>query len=656
MASENPGEISEAALRDLETQLARKNREFQIIQALATEITATLDLERIFSLTMQSLDELFGFKHSMVLLKDTDSEVLTVRANHGYGEAKNGAQVPIGQGVIGVVAKRRKLMRSAGFQYQLGYARAVAQSVTGEQQQASLPGLADVKSQLAIPLIVRDVLIGVYSVESSVANAFDIFDEKILTIVGNQIGAAIQNARAYETIQEFSAGLEIKVQERTAELERYARSLRILNEMTQGYNAATSVEQVFQNTAIFMGKMFGSARSSVAILDSRHEYFTIMAVEGEKAIPVGEPQLLAGSRIEQAITTLKICNTPDLQGLTGIDVQQLLARGFRSAINCPLIAAGQVLGTLNMASPNVAAFDSQDEFMLYHISASLAASLEIRRENQAVKDKNSELNVLMENLTISRAAAEKAREIAEQERARSDKLLLNILPGPIAEELKTHQRVIPQHFDAVSVLFTDFVGFTQIAENMTPTALIGELDGCFSQFDEVVRRNHLEKLKTIGDAYMCAGGLPIANANHAIDTCLAALEFRAFMLQMQAIKESLGGPFWQVRIGIHSGPVTAGVIGTNKFAYDIWGDTVNTASRMESSGQAGKINISAETHALVGHLFECERRGMVSAKGKGEIEMYFLNRIQPDFSADRDGLVPNADFLRAVDPGRTPTA
>ncbi|MCB1327888.1 MAG: hypothetical protein KDK35_21875, partial [Leptospiraceae bacterium] len=174
-----------------------------------------------------------------------------------------------------------------------------------------------------------------------------------------------------------------------------------------------------------------------------------------------------------------------------------------------------------------------------------------------------------------------------------------------------------------------------------------ELDGCFSQFDQVSRRNSMEKLKTIGDAYMCAAGLPVPDDGHAIDACLTALEFRSFMKQMAEVKGQLGFEFWQIRIGIHSGPVTAGVIGQNKFAYDIWGDTVNTASRMESSGAPGTVNISGATYELVKDLFECEYRGKVKAKGKGELDMYFVHRIRPELSADDEGLLPNAMFEMA---------
>ncbi len=232
----------------------------------------------------------------------------------------------------------------------------------------------------------------------------------------------------------------------------------------------------------------------------------------------------------------------------------------------------------------------------------------------------------------------------EAERRKSDKLLLNILPARVAEELKREGRVEPLVYDEVSVLFTDFVGFTQASQSMMPHELVEELDGCFSQFDEVVKRNSMEKLKTIGDSYMCAAGVPALSPTHAVDACLAALEIRAFLDQMQQIKKSLGHPFWQLRIGIHSGPVTAGVIGTEKFAYDIWGDTVNTASRMEASGESGEVNISGATYELVKDFFDCEYRGKLDAKGKGVMDMYFVNRIKPELSGDAVGLMPNEIF------------
>lgn len=230
------------------------------------------------------------------------------------------------------------------------------------------------------------------------------------------------------------------------------------------------------------------------------------------------------------------------------------------------------------------------------------------------------------------------------EQKKSDALLLNILPENTAQELKQHGFSRPNYHEESTVLFTDFVGFTKIAENMSPEELVAELDKCFSYFDQVSERYRLEKLKTIGDAYMCAGGIPSPNKTHALDCALAAIEIQAFMNQMKTIKESQGYPFWELRLGMHSGPLVAGVIGTKKFAYDVWGDTVNVASRMESSGTPGRINISGDMHQRIGLFFRTQYRGKISAKNKGEIDMYYLLGLKPQFAEDDAGRVPNKKF------------
>ncbi|KAF0195467.1 MAG: family 3 adenylate cyclase [Bacteroidetes bacterium] len=218
----------------------------------------------------------------------------------------------------------------------------------------------------------------------------------------------------------------------------------------------------------------------------------------------------------------------------------------------------------------------------------------------------------------------KTKRIIENEKERSEKLLLNILPFETAEELKEKGSATPKHYEMVSVLFTDFKGFTTIAEKLTPEQLVEELNQCFLEFDHIIDRNNLEKIKTIGDAYMCAGGIPVANTSNPLDVVKAGLEIKAYMDRMKAEREAKGQDYWELRIGIHTGKVIAGVVGKNKFAYDIWGDAVNTASRMESSGEPGKVNISGDTYALVKDHFNCVYRGKVKAKNKGDIDMYFV--------------------------------
>ena len=245
----------------------------------------------------------------------------------------------------------------------------------------------------------------------------------------------------------------------------------------------------------------------------------------------------------------------------------------------------------------------------------------IKFREKSLKDRQKQLET-----EISRATLEirNQTEVIEEERKRSDALLTNILPEKIAEELKTKGAAEARLHEAVSVLFTDFSDFTGISAGMSPDELVKDLHECFSEFDRIVQKHGLEKIKVIGDSYMAASGIPEARPSHAIDCVQAALEIQAIFQKRRKEKMKSGSRYYDLRIGIHSGPVVAGVVGFRKFQYDIWGDTVNTASRMESSGAEGQINISEETHLLVQGEFECEYRGEQEAKGKGRVRMYFV--------------------------------
>jgi adenylate cyclase len=217
-------------------------------------------------------------------------------------------------------------------------------------------------------------------------------------------------------------------------------------------------------------------------------------------------------------------------------------------------------------------------------------------------------------------AARKAEAKLELEQQKSERLLLNILPASIAERLKEGPGVIADHFESTTVLFADIVGFTAMSEKISPTELVGRLNRIFSAFDDLAERYHLEKIKTIGDAYMVAGGFPDARDGHANDVAGMALEM---LVAIETGNRDAAHPV-SIRIGIHTGPAVAGVIGIKKFFYDVWGDTVNTASRMESSGAPGRVHISEETAKLVSGQFVVEERGMVEMKGKGSLRTYWL--------------------------------
>lgn len=215
------------------------------------------------------------------------------------------------------------------------------------------------------------------------------------------------------------------------------------------------------------------------------------------------------------------------------------------------------------------------------------------------------------------------RRIAEEQR-RSESLLLNILPAHVAKELKQNGRVNARHFSDVTILFTDFRDFTQWVERHSADELVADLDYCFRHFDDIVMRYGLEKIKTIGDAYMAVAGLPQSMPDHALLAVRAALEIRDFIDAERQKRVAEGKSFFEIRLGLHSGPVVAGVIGLRKFSYDIWGDTVNVAARMESSGTSGKVNVSEATWSHIKNEFVTSFRGRIAAKNKGEIGMYFV--------------------------------
>jgi len=231
-----------------------------------------------------------------------------------------------------------------------------------------------------------------------------------------------------------------------------------------------------------------------------------------------------------------------------------------------------------------------------------------RRASQRLKTQN--LKIQAQN-----------REIQE-ERGKSDRLLLNILPEEIAQELKASGQATPRHYDSATVLFSDFINFTRLSTLLTPNQLIDELNVCFLAFDEICERNGLEKIKTIGDAYMCAGGLPVRNDTHPADAVRAALEMVEWLDQRN--KNNPQALLNEMRIGVHTGPVVAGVVGKNKFAYDIWGDAVNLAARLEEHGESGKVNVSSATAEAVKSIYQTEYRGKIDVHNKGMIDMYFI--------------------------------
>ncbi len=422
------------------------------------------------------------------------------------------------------------------------------------------------------------------------------------------------------------------------ESERQKKETIALNELIRSLNEELNIESIMKKVHKYVKEQFGIQYYTLLVADSEKKFLRVhscvlpnidMEIVRKRVFEFSIP--IRGSRGSHAMAIrrkkpLYISEVSKEMQSWMRDFDLWIIETFRvnSFLYLPLLLNKEVVGMID--------FTNSDEKM--NLSEDDIVRLSILGEQLAGILYSS---ALYKEVEIS-------HNIAEEERRKNEKLLLNILPADIAKELKEKGATEPVLYENVSVMFTDFKGFTQIAEILSPQELIRDLDECFIQFDRITERFRLEKLKTIGDSYMCAGGIPKQNKTHAIDTVLAALEIQTFMKTMKEMKSAQGLSFWELRLGIHSGPLVAGVIGEKKFAYDVWGDTVNSASRMESSGTPGMINISGSTFKLIKDVFDCEFRGKLNAKNKGEVEMYYVIGLKSQFASLSDPRVPNEKF------------
>lgn len=350
----------------------------------------------------------------------------------------------------------------------------------------------------------------------------------------------------------------------------------------------------------------------------------------EEAIPVSKAALLAGG-IKYLNSALAIAN--EISYLSGvIDCQKMLARAYTETGDYKkAFEAMEVFHTIN---DSVYSMENNEQFVKMNLGYEYERQRLTDSLKTAEKEKIATLNLQKQKtytyLGIAGILAlagfsffiVKERGKSEKERKKSDELLLNILPSEVAEELKVNGSTTARHHDNVTVLFTDFVNFTHASANMGAQALIDELHTCFKMFDEITGKYNIEKIKTIGDAYLAVGGLPVTDPKHAENTVRAAIEMNNYMQDRLA---KLGSRTFAIRIGIHTGSVVAGIVGVKKFQFDVWGDTVNTAARMEQHSEGGKINISDATYNLVKDKINCTYRGEIDVKGKGHLKMYYVN-------------------------------
>lgn len=274
--------------------------------------------------------------------------------------------------------------------------------------------------------------------------------------------------------------------------------------------------------------------------------------------------------------------------------------------------------------------------------------MKIHDRTREIQEQNIKIDQQRQKIEEEKDKVVRQQKLLQIEKDKTEKLLQNVIPASTAEELKKRGKARARAYTKVSVLFTDFVGFTKISDRMKPTELVKKLDVYFTKFDEIIVNNNLEKIKTIGDAYMCAGGVPVRNNTNPIDTCLAALQIQAYMEKRKNDAIANGREYWELRLGINTGEVTAGVIGSKRLAYDIWGATVNQAQRMEMLGEPGKITISGSTFNFIEPYFECTFKGKAQSKSRGLIDMYTVDRIKPELSVRGEGILPNDRFNQIV--------
>ncbi|MFN5910458.1 MAG: adenylate/guanylate cyclase domain-containing protein [Bacteroidota bacterium] len=274
--------------------------------------------------------------------------------------------------------------------------------------------------------------------------------------------------------------------------------------------------------------------------------------------------------------------------------------------------------------------------------------MKVAQRTREIRAQNIQIERQKQQLEKEKNKVVEQQRLLQIEKDKTEKLLKNIIPESTAEELKNKGRASARAYKTVSVIFTDFVGFTKIADRMTPTELVSKLDVYFRKFDEIIVKNNLEKIKTIGDAYMCAGGVPVRNNTNPIDACLAALQIQDYMAKLKFEAIANNEEYWDLRLGINTGEVTAGVIGSERLAYDIWGATVNQAQRMEMLGEPGKVTITGNTFKHIEPYFECTFRGKAQTKSRGLIDMYTVDRIKPELSVNGEGIIPNDRFQQIV--------
>ncbi len=389
---------------------------------------------------------------------------------------------------------------------------------------------------------------------------------------------------------------------------------------------------------------------------NHYEYFILAISDNEEVLSMikdsftdeAQSYLVLTSPISGEIFDMITENRPDIilmdinygDDTKGLDIL-LDLREFDISMDIPVLIMSEDNKNIERAVIFGAADFLKVPFDKLELTVRVKSLLSLFKLIEGITGQARELEIQSNNL-------EKQKNQLEIEKNKTDELLQNILPYEIAEQLKNKGEVKAKKYRMVSIMFTDFKDFTSISSDLEPEEIIKELGVYFRKFDDITENHFIEKIKTIGDAYMCVGGLPLRNKSNPIDIVLASLEIQKFMKCYNDARRAKGLTVWELRIGVHTGKVVAGVIGSKKFAYDIWGDAVNTASRLETASEAGKINISGVTYEYIKEYFNCTYRGKIPAKNKGEIDMYYVEGLKKKYCEESDSSSPNKKFMEKL--------
>lgn len=369
------------------------------------------------------------------------------------------------------------------------------------------------------------------------------------------------------------------------------------------------------------------SNSTILIVDDTPENIDILisllsdfkkkvAINGKKAVQ------LAMDSDQPDLILLDI----DMPEMSGFEVCRILKENPQTA-NIPIIfLTAQTDKKTTVEGFKLGASDFMTKpFNTEELMVRVKTQLDLRETRRRLESTIQQMETTAIMLKHSTEEMARQKDQIALAKRKADELLVNVLPEDIAKELRENGHVVPRHIPVASVLFADLVGFSRLCKGLSPKEIIDELNYLFVGFDMILENNNLEKIKTIGDGYMAAGGVPLSNSTHPQDAVRAGLQMIQSVEKVRKANVKSGKPPWEVRIGIHSGDLVAGVIGKNKFAYDIWGSAVNIAARMEAAGEPGKVNISGITYQLVKDKFACTYRGNIEVKNMGKLDMYFVS-------------------------------